>query len=233
MHPGILEVSKKIGVEIAERDAWESWGYDGRTIASYTDYLFWNEENFPEEDPPRGRRHYFSDADILHELGHYLAASEEQRYINEFGLDIGRHSFGPKGGSIRDLDGNFLSHSIEGFVNKKEQDIQETVAQLLSIYWGQKYNIVCEFGFEKWSIGSWEDYFKFKIITSDGLPLRESRFSSYFQLSIQQYLLAAAHIDSDKYAVLPILLERYEEELLNLRWQALIRFRKFVKEGKV
>lgn len=178
MHPAIQKLAQRLGTEIVSRDAFETWLYDGVTIASH----YWVRPD-PLDLP--GTQYYFEpyavhydDVTLLHELGHLAAACSEQKDLPEYGLAMGiatGSGYGRAGGEFRNLDGTLKHYNPENFsglVDTEEQEIQETLAQLLSIFWGQQYGVT--FWMREWNLTpNWEFYFQYKIAQKDGLPHTE------------------------------------------------------------
>lgn len=94
-----------------------------------------------------------SDHDFLHEIGHWLAAFPEQKDLSEYGL-----------GAVAFSTYHFY-HECPTIVDKDEAGIQEFLAQLLSIHWGQKYNLSPKLSSEPTTeiTTSWETYLSYKI----------------------------------------------------------------------
>jgi hypothetical protein len=172
MNPTIQKLAEKLGTQIVDRDAFETWMFDGKTLANH----YW----VRPMDPP-GTPYYFEpyvvhydDVSLLHELGHWQAAKPEQKDLPEFGLAIGiadGAGYGPKGGEYRRNDGtlrDISSNIYDGLVDQEEQEIQESMAQLFSIFWGQRYGF--HFHMKNWKVGpqSWKFYFEYKITQNDG-----------------------------------------------------------------
>lgn len=181
-HPEVIEISKKLGLPIVERDSWETWMFDGRTLANHRCVTDCFDEN-GQITTPFSTRIYYEYTALLHELGHFLAAASDQRDLPEFGLMMGRESgygYGPYGGEFRNLDGtlryspgNLIFRTMGGLVDSPEDHIQEKIAQLLTIYWAGKYNIPCIHS--EWpAMDSWDKYFEYKFKHSNGGSLKES-----------------------------------------------------------
>ena len=173
MHQVVRHLARALGTSIVNRDAFETWLYDGQTLADH----YWVK---PDPMDPPGSTYYFKpyvvyydDVSFLHELGHLQAAKPEQRDLPEFGLAMGiadGTGYGPNGGEFRRLDGRLKdvpSEVFDGLVDREEQDIQECLAQLFSIFWGQKYGV--PFAMKGWKMEeSWQFYFEYKIAKNDG-----------------------------------------------------------------
>lgn len=131
MHEAIQMLADRYGIKIKDRNANDSYIYDGKTLATHV------------TDPETNKVVYFSDHELLHDILHYVAASEYQRSWPEYGLYIGVvYSWvrGPKGVDIRNSVGG--NHCIrEGLVDLDEQLAQEVFIQLLTPHFGRKYNI--------------------------------------------------------------------------------------------
>src|ERR1700743_692670 len=147
MNPIIQMLAEKLGTTIVHRDAFKTWLYDGKTLADHY-WVLPDPEDFGSKYYFEPKCIYYDDASLLHELGHLRAAKPEQVDLPEFGLAIGiadGAGYGPLGGEFRREDGTLkgcVSQSCyEGLVDKEEQEIQECVAQLMSIFWANKYNI--------------------------------------------------------------------------------------------
>ena len=126
-----------VGCPIVERDASESWNFDGTGIAAYRSV-----EKEDDDGNVIGQRiDRYLPHDLLHEVAHYCVAEECQRDLPEYGCSIGivnSLSLGPKGGEFRDEEGNVKELTIsradrfyDGLVDSEEQDIQELAAQMM------------------------------------------------------------------------------------------------------
>lgn len=179
MHYVIQMLAQALGTQIVERDAFKTWLYDGATLANH----YWV---FPDPMDPPGSKYYFKpycvyydDASLLHELGHLQAAKPEQRDLPEFGLAMGiadGSGYGPNGGEFRRRDGTLRElhgDPFEGLVDQEEQDVQECLAQLFSIFWGVKYNLPLKMAAWKNLPESWDFYFNYKICHNDLLDHSE------------------------------------------------------------
>jgi hypothetical protein len=174
MHPVIQKLAHALGTEVISRDANETWLFDGKTLADH----YWIKPDL-RYDPP-GSKYcfepqcvYYDDVSLLHELGHLQAAKPEQKDLPEFGLAMGiadGSGYGPNGGEFRQSNGDLRQlpyEAFDGLVDKEEALIQETLAQIFSIFWGQKYNI--PFEMKGWNMQeSWEFYIHYKIFQDDG-----------------------------------------------------------------
>ena len=188
MHPIINVLAQGLGTKIVDRDAQETWLYDGKTFASH----YWIKPD-PMDVP--GDKYYFApfrvdygDVDLLHELGHLLSALPEQKDLPEFGLAMGianGSGYGPNGGeTLRKTNGELSEVVFDGLVDAEEQGIQETMAQLFSIYWGVKYQV--DFWMKGWDLpNNWDYYFQYKIIQNDGKPHDENSLKRTWEALIR------------------------------------------------
>jgi len=174
MHQAISDLAKKLGTQIVHRDAFETWLFDGSTLADH----YWV---YPDPMDVPGSEYYFEpycvtydNSTLLHELGHLQAANPEQKDLPEFGLAIGIANgagYGPKGGEFRGFSGQLKPVPVEvydGLVDHQEQDIQECLAQLFSIFWAEKYDIPFDMKDWKGLPNDWNFYFAYKITQNDG-----------------------------------------------------------------
>lgn len=108
MDPKLIRFCSENNIPIdTERSALGSYIWDGKSIAALTHH--WNEwENKYDVQ-------YFSYSFILHEIAHYLVASEYQRSLPEYGLD----QYYLKRGEI-----------ISGVLPKKQQKYLEKKARI-------------------------------------------------------------------------------------------------------
>jgi len=176
MHSVLQHLSQKLNVPIVERDALETWAFDGQNIANHwMDPPYQGTPPWSEDYP--GARIDYTTAELLHELAHYFAAAPEQRDLPEYGLAMGiakGSGYGPNGGEFRDAEGRLRGYStamsaLMGLVDHYESEVQERLTWLLTIYWGKKYNIPCDFS--DWKVPfSWDDYYQFKFQFNNGSP---------------------------------------------------------------
>lgn len=118
-----------ICVKFENRNSSNSWVYNGRSIALYSDV-----GDFLEHDH-------------LHEIGHYIVAHPDQRLFPEYGLTFGivdLGAWGEIGEGYRLKNGNLDYDAVfylrEGLVNLYEQEIQEFLAQKIAIFFGKECN---------------------------------------------------------------------------------------------
>lgn len=95
--------------------------WDGKNLATYWVRFEYNDDDVCIVQ----HRVPISDAELLHEIGHYVAAREEQRDLPEYGL-----------GAVVFTTYHFWD-SCPSVVDEVEGFIQEFLAILLEVYWGQ------------------------------------------------------------------------------------------------
>lgn len=132
MNPRVPLIAESVGVRLNNRLATRHHLFDGTGIS-----LWWYSKGLRRVMP-------MSDHDIIHEIGHYAAAAPEQRDLPEYGL-----------GSADGSHGQRYSPYV---VDLKEAEIQECTAQLLSIYWGRKYDLCPYFSDAPNYATSWNEY---------------------------------------------------------------------------
>lgn len=123
MHPAIKILAERYVVQLSDRVSYYVFEpknyilptYDGQTLS--TQHLKY------------GKVESIPDIDLLHEIGHYVAASQEQRDLPEYGL--GTQVYGRK----------LKVNCIPAIIDKKESEIQEFLASFLAILWGRAYGI--------------------------------------------------------------------------------------------
>lgn len=158
-------------IVLEDRDSSESWCFNGKTIAL------------------RHGEKYYKDHDLLHEIGHFIASSSDQREFPEFGLALGIAdplAWGLPSEGLRNNKGEiyfeFASQVQEGLIDSKEQDIQEHLAQKISIFFGSSLGFSTDLLAEKDSMGSWEDYEKMKRKTWYNESEVLNRFNNLFPI---------------------------------------------------
>lgn len=190
IHPAIYELADRYGVKIEDRDATKSWIFDGKSIATY----YTNPHKM-------SRSVRFTDHDILHEIGHYVAAKPEQKDLPEYGLSPGivvPYVFGGPGGPFMDEDFNFIYHQAtkyyeEGVVDDSEQETQEQMAQLLSCVWGKQYGLSVALSESSDPLGdlsnlSWKEYLQYKIDNAQNKFTYNARWEALFRLKEMEIL---------------------------------------------
>lgn len=95
--------------------------WDGKNLATYWVRFEYNDNDVCIVQ----HRVPISDAELLHEIGHYVAAREEQRDLPEYGL-----------GAVVFTTYHFWD-SCPSVVDEVEGFVQEFLAVLLEVYWGQ------------------------------------------------------------------------------------------------
>ena len=160
LHEAVINLANQLGIKLADRNASESWMYDGHSIALWK-YTASGPDYWVD----------FTEHDILHELGHYVAAAPEQRDLPEFGLEWGAvvsDALGPRDGTYRSPDGSvlFKCSSYKGrwnvmslVLDKEEEEIQEFMAQQFCILVGARLGLSPLLaGEEHDCFNSWESY---------------------------------------------------------------------------
>lgn len=135
MHLALILLAKHYGVEFSERSCSGDSIYDGKTIAMHS-----------HKGP-------LSDHDLLHEVCHYIVASDKQRSLREYGLGYTaswRTQYAPSDSDLNPWTNN-------------ESEIQEKMAQFLSVKFGQAYEIPVALSEEPDYATSWEQYLDMKL----------------------------------------------------------------------
>jgi len=148
MHPVVAQLARHYGVGFCAHLFFTGQAYCGKTRTIALRYS------------KRGKLRYQTDHDLLHDIAHFVIASERQRNLPEFGFGfgtfIGERQHGAHIGSIKD------------------DDVQEAMAQFLCIKWGQTYGISPQLSGEKpETFPNWQVY-----LASKTDPLAEG-FSEY------------------------------------------------------
>ena len=163
-----VKLSDRIAIDVecgfpdffAAKDAY----YDGSSIATRIQrWAYLPKDMCPKSwgDVGKGRSvltlvDEATDHHILHEIAHFVAASESQRDLPEYGL--GTVVYGtPLGGQDR-----WSYKSIPAVVDSKESAIQECMAQLLCVFWGKRYGI-SDYLPELMNTQGWDEYLSYKI----------------------------------------------------------------------
>lgn len=151
---------KGYNIILEDRYSSYSWIYDSKSIA-----LKKHPKNFGRifgEDFDELEEIIYTDHDILHEIGHYVAAHPDQLLFPEYGLPPGlvdNYALGPFGGEFRDINGIPKHENLEGIcdglIPDIEQNKQEFVAQLFCLHFGPKLQISADFCNEKFTWGNY------------------------------------------------------------------------------
>jgi hypothetical protein len=156
MHPVIIALAQRFGARIVERCASDSQVFDGESIASY--YRINNyDDNYDQVIGTELR--WMTDHDLLHEIGHWIAAPTEQRDLPEFGLFPLLYEKG--------CDYSRLPPT--GVVDSDEGTVQEFFAEMFSVIVGKYYNLSIELSNandNKWLLEhchTWDSYLCDKI----------------------------------------------------------------------
>lgn len=173
IHQAVINLAKELGVILADRNASLSWMYDGKSVALWHQCLIldnYDREdanlNFGGEFPKR----IFASHDILHELGHFIAAQEVQREFPEFGLDWGvtvSQALGPLGSPYRTADGRpTWTYEEAGYMrllDEEEADIQEFFAQQFCVAFGKRHGVPSQMlGTNLPEFNTWNGYLAYK-----------------------------------------------------------------------
>lgn len=151
MHPSIQFLADHYGVKLRDRSATDSFVFDGESIATHWHHQEWDDDCkkvlFRE-------RMEMSDHDLLHEIGHFVAAAPEQRDLPEYGMMPIAHLY--------DYDASMLP--ADGVVDVPEMNIQEHMAQMLCVMWGNRYGLSIEFSEERIKPKTWDEYLMWKYL---------------------------------------------------------------------
>ncbi len=165
-HPTILMLLDKFNLKLENRNASDNYTFDGKTIATHSHIctVFLHGLNEDRRERPNrfafnelyGKNDivYYTDHDILHEVCHFIVATEKQRSIPEYGLHIGVTLAGAFG-NFRKVkhECNEIIYEIDNErlwlyndkVHMEKSFIIDYAAQLLEIHLGRKYNIPAKF----------------------------------------------------------------------------------------
>lgn len=185
-HPAIYMLLEKFNLKLEERNASDSYTFDGKTIAThYTsndlsmyglrpvkDYLCRDRNNsiFYFKEKYHDDIIFYKDHDLLHEICHFIVASTGQRLLPEYGMHIGVTQAGAFGKFRNLLNENMFEldyDNLWGYNDKLNINLclsQDYAAQLLEVYFGKKYNISPVYAI-KTRLGSesWNDFYEFRI----------------------------------------------------------------------
>ena len=155
----VKALADALGCKLVERNASESFVYDGESLALYCQY------GGDEYNLAPHPRQYATDHDILHELGHLAGAPEEQRDLPEFGLSVGvvvGDALGPRVLYRTWKDRLAICDGV--VMDKREEDIQEFFAQMFATFFGMVWNLSVGFGYNNpediWK--TWDNYHQYK-----------------------------------------------------------------------
>jgi len=173
IHPAIIRLAEELSIPLVDRNAGESWIYNGKDLALWYQLVDEEDEVFPI--------HKFSDHEILHELGHAFFAHEEQRDLPEYGLEWGivvSQALGPCDGNYRTRDGiptwTYAQAECMGLVDPGEARVQECCAQLFCVFFGERYGISPYIGndkkFNEGAGKTWDAYLAYKTEEWEGDP---------------------------------------------------------------
>jgi hypothetical protein len=153
----IRKIAEILGCPVVERNASESWDYDGKTISDRWSLPCVNQIIMK------------GDHDFLHEVCHWLVADEAQRGLPEFGMRVGAtrsQAYGPKGGPFIDNEGYSKYTQLriygDGLLSYEEQAEQELACWLMSFKLGPLLELSPELYKDPTST-SWEKYKSFKM----------------------------------------------------------------------
>lgn len=154
MHPMIQVLADRYGIKLSDRVAadtdrgmpdWFTYDqalYNGKDLATRVQrwkiqYTGNDEWDHLEERSIQTVVESMTDHEIMHDIGHYVAASAEQKDLPEFGLGTTIY-----GKSLNDEnDSDWGKMAVPAVVEEQEGRIQEYMATLLSIKWGRQYGI--------------------------------------------------------------------------------------------
>jgi hypothetical protein len=139
VHPVAEMLAGRYGIGLLSKLIWRKHIYDGKNVR-----LWWYGRR--ETRPLKGLIP-LSDHDVIHEVAHFVAAAPEQRDLPEFGLGY---------------TCTYGQAFVWDVVDRPEAEIQEMMAQMISIYWGRKYNLCAVMSDDPIFISTWDEYEDFK-----------------------------------------------------------------------
>jgi hypothetical protein len=174
MHPVILALAKHFGTKIENRNCFENHIFDGKSIAMFGSIWFQDGDGECVRKPIE-----FSDHDLLHEICHFVVAAPEQRDLPEYGVgnphECGEVNTPAVVGEWRDEDW--------GFNWNNEGQIQEGMAQFLSVLWGTHYDISSRLSREEvFFAPDWNAYLDCKIAEAIKINHIEFAWEALFRL---------------------------------------------------
>lgn len=166
MHPIIQKVADILGIALADRNANDSWVWDGQTLATWSKYSSY--------DGIEERKRDFTDTWLLHEMGHWIVAKPWQRDLPEYGLAWGvapnaSEAYGPKD-HYKNADGslNDAAMTLAGglILDKEEENNCEYFADWFVILTNDRLGLAWPAGY--WSLP--DEYIRNKTLLYSGLP---------------------------------------------------------------
>lgn len=157
MHPKVQEIADHFGVVLSKRWFPPSSDYDSLT-------------QYPAYDGKSIGIIGANEHDLLHEIGHWVAAEPEQRDLPEFGL--GTPFYGTPLGCVKNKE----DITFPVVVDFDESETQEYMTQLLCILWGQSYGIPSVLRLYPGYGDTWEMYLDRKLNKEFGDTEQEEDF---------------------------------------------------------
>lgn len=149
MHPKVQEIANHFGIVLSKRLFSPSMEYDDLV-------------RYPAYDGKSIAIIGANDHDLLHEIGHWVAAEPEQRDLPEFGL--GTPFYGTPVGCVKNKE----DITFPAVIDFDESEIQEMMTQLLCVLWGQAYGIPSVLRLYPGYGDTWEMYLGRKL----GIPIQ-------------------------------------------------------------
>lgn len=127
MHYFAKSKIQEYNIPTSNRSCYKNFMWDGKTLALTCHKLIDN----------KLIEYKLSTLEILHEIAHFVVASEKERSYPEYGC--GYLFLHGANGNLHSKSSEAELHKSYGILSPMEQDIKETAADLLSCYWAVKH----------------------------------------------------------------------------------------------
>lgn len=144
MHPKVQEIADHFGVILSHRPFPPTQNYDDLV-------------RFPMYDGKSIATMGANDHDVLHEIGHWVAAEPEQKDLPEFGL--GTPFYGTPVGCVAHREDT----TFPAVVDVEDAEVQEMMSWFLCVLWGQAYGIPSVLRMHPGYGDTWEMYLDRKL----------------------------------------------------------------------
>lgn len=144
MHPKLRALADKVGMPVSERSSYNSYLWDGKTLALNWQREVWDEDFLVlqrVEDPQP-----YDDFTLAHEIAHWVVADPVEREFPEYasfiGID-GRATGGLRWDNKKFGTSEWLQQASlqEGLLTREEQDFREACADFLGVHWCDQFGI--------------------------------------------------------------------------------------------
>lgn len=137
-HPKLVSLAKELGMSLSDRSCTDGYLWDGESLALNRGVYDYETDTIVETKP-------IPDDQIAHEIGHWLAATPEERSFPEYGCMMGT-LFGTVAPVSLEMGWELRNKVCENVLTQEEQSFQEAKADFFGVWLCDQLGIPVEEG---------------------------------------------------------------------------------------